>query len=205
MHPRLARSLITASAALTALTLLTACGKSIQITDDDDEQPAEETSAPASGEGNAGLEVVDNSAADSGMDGDGGTVTGDAPQQTPPRWAQLTAARGGAVEGARLVDVNQSSLYRFDNDSADPSRTTCYDQCAETWPPVTVQEGGSIYLQHVSSEVVGAIRRDDGQIQLTVGGWPVYRFSGDDEPGELNGQGSNGTWFAVSPEGRKVQ
>jgi len=28
-----------------------------------------------------------------------------------------------------------------------------------------------------------------GHIQLTVGSHPIYRFSGDSKPGDLNGQG----------------
>jgi predicted lipoprotein with Yx(FWY)xxD motif len=56
----------------------------------------------------------------------------------------------------------------------------------------------------VNPKTVGAIRRADGQVQITVGGWPVYRFSGDSKPGDLNGQGVGGTWFAVSPTGEKA-
>ncbi len=187
------------SLSLAGLLLLSACGKSIEITDDDDEK----ATTPA--QGNAALEVLDNSAEENGMSGDGGTVTGTERQEQPAKWVQLTAARGGDVAGIRLVDINQSSLYRFDNDSADPSRSTCNDMCALTWPPVTVQEGGRVYLEGVNAQRIGAVRRDDGTIQVTAGGWPLYRFTGDERAGELNGQGRDGTWFAVSPEGLKVE
>ena len=48
------------------------------------------------------------------------------------------------------------------------------------------------------------VQRPDGTSQLTLGGWPVYRFAGDTEPGATGGQGSSGTWFAVTPEGKKA-
>ncbi|MGY5056918.1 hypothetical protein ACWDFR_23080 [Streptomyces sp. 900105755] len=55
-----------------------------------------------------------------------------------------------------------------------------------------------------ATELFGAVRRPDGQVQITVGGWPVHRFSGDSKPGDLNGQGLDGTWFAVAPTGQKA-
>ncbi|MGY4928940.1 hypothetical protein [Streptomyces sp. 900105755] len=55
-----------------------------------------------------------------------------------------------------------------------------------------------------AAELFGAVRRPDGQVQITVGGWPVHRFSGDSKPGDLNGQGLDGKWFAVAPTGQKA-
>ncbi|MFE9613515.1 hypothetical protein [Streptomyces sp. NPDC006012] len=69
---------------------------------------------------------------------------------------------------------------------------------------MTVQEGGNVYLAGVRPKKVGAIRRQDGQVQITVGGQPVHRFSGDSEPGDLNGLGFDGKWFAVGPTGKKA-
>lgn len=48
------------------------------------------------------------------------------------------------------------------------------------------------------------VKRDDGRLQVTIGGWPVYRFSGDTEPGDTNGQGVGSTWFGVTPDGQKA-
>ncbi|MFJ9249707.1 hypothetical protein [Streptomyces sp. NPDC101776] len=69
---------------------------------------------------------------------------------------------------------------------------------------MTIEEGGNVYLAGVNPKAVGAIRRTDGQVQITVGGRPVYRFSGDGKPGDLNGPGVGGTWFAVGPTGEKA-
>ncbi|MGY5120365.1 hypothetical protein ACWC2H_31695 [Streptomyces sp. 900105755] len=55
-----------------------------------------------------------------------------------------------------------------------------------------------------ATELFGAVRRPDGQVQITVGGRLVYRFSGDSKPGDLNGQGLDGKWFAVAPTGQKA-
>ncbi|MEU9386883.1 hypothetical protein AB0D38_40685 [Streptomyces sp. NPDC048279] len=191
---------------------LSACGKTISIGDSSPPatssgavpSPSSSATAPGQGAGNSALQVVDSTAQDAGLSGTGGTVAGAAVQEAPPKWVQLSAVTSAPLSGAHLININQASLYRFDADTADPSQTACTGACAVKWPPVTVQEGGNVYLAGVDPKTVGAIRRPDGQVQITVGGWPVYRFSGDSKPGDLNGQGLDGRWFAVSPTGEKA-
>ncbi|MEU3184195.1 hypothetical protein ABZ707_08275 [Streptomyces sp. NPDC006923] len=206
-------------AALTVLLVCglagaTACGKTISVTDASDTPPAAASAAatqpptqpPAGQSGqptsNSALQVVDSTAAQNGLTGTGGTVVGAAVQETPPKWVQLSAVQSPRL-GTHLINVNQATLYRFDKDTAQPSQSNCAGDCATTWPPVTIVEGGNVYLAGVDPKQVGAIRRADGQVQVTVGGWPVYRFSGDVKPGDTNGQGVGGTWFAVGPTGEK--
>jgi hypothetical protein len=55
----------------------------------------------------------------------------------------------------------------------------------------------------IDDESVGTVRRPDGQEQLTVGGWPVYRHVGE-APGATDGHGADGKWFAVTPDGDKA-
>jgi hypothetical protein len=42
------------------------------------------------------------------------------------------------------------------------------------------------------------IVRPDGGRQVTYSDWPLYTFSGDNRPGDTNGQGVMGNWFVVS-------
>ncbi len=148
---------------------------------------------------------MDGSAKKNGQDGDGGTVIGTQIQEKPPKWVQLSAVESGQLDGAYVINVKQAALYRFDKDENDPSTSSCEDECAQTWPPVTIKDGGNIYLAGVSKKSVGAIRRSDGDIQLTLGGWPIYRFAKDSKPGDLKGEGVGGTWYAVGPDGQKVK
>jgi predicted lipoprotein with Yx(FWY)xxD motif len=150
------------------------------------------------------LQVVDKTAADEGLTGTGGTVVGAAVQKTPPGWVQLSAVTSPQLSTPYLININQATLYRFDGDNGDPTHSHCNDACAAKWPPVTIKQGGNVYLAGVDRDAVGAIRRDDGQVQITVGGMPVYRFAGDMKPGDLNGQGVGGTWFAAGPKGQRV-
>ncbi|MGI5452998.1 COG4315 family predicted lipoprotein [Streptomyces sp. CA-249302] len=208
------RAAVASVLALCGALSLSACGKTISIGD----SSAPASSAPASplasaspsstasaqGAGNSALQVVDSTAQDNGLSGTGGTVVGAAVQETPPKWVQLSAVTSAPLNAPHLININQASLYRFDADTAGSGQSACNDACAVKWPPVTVQEGGNVYLAGVDPKQVGAFRRQDGQVQITVGGRPLYRFSGDTKPGDLNGQGLDGKWFAAGPKGEKV-
>ncbi|WP_328872076.1 hypothetical protein OHT76_19245 [Streptomyces sp. NBC_00287] len=119
------------------------------------------------------------------------------------KWVQLSAAQAGALNPV-VVNGAGFTLYRFDNDTASPSKSTCNGDCATAWLPVVVAPGGKIFLDGVDKSDVGVVKRDDGRLQVTVGGWPVYRFSKDLKPGDTNGQGVGGTWFGVTPDGQKA-
>lgn len=45
---------------------------------------------------------------------------------------------------------------------------------------------------------LGTITRPDGGVQVTDNGLPLYTYSGDHKPGQANGQGIQGVWFAVT-------
>ncbi len=119
------------------------------------------------------------------------------------RWVQLSASKAGVLSPV-VVNGAGFTLYRFDKDTANPSKSTCNGDCASTWPPVVVAPGGKIFLDGVDRSKVGTVKRDDGTLQVTVGGWPVYRFSKDTKPGETKGQGVGGTWFGIAPDGKKT-
>ena len=52
---------------------------------------------------------------------------------------------------------------------------------------------------------LGTLTRPDGRLQLTYAGLPLYRFAQDRKAGDVKGQGSGGTWFAVAASGRLVK
>jgi predicted lipoprotein with Yx(FWY)xxD motif len=104
--------------------------------------------------------------------------------------------------GAIVVDGSGRTLYRFDKDSASPPTSNCTGACAQLWPPVLV--GTQISLAGVDRSLLGTIKRSDGSVQLTLHGWPLYRYAGDTAPGQINGEGLDGTWFAVRPTGAKA-
>ncbi|SCL57062.1 hypothetical protein [Micromonospora chersina] len=130
----------------------------------------------------------------------------DAPadDKAPPSDVKLTDELVGKKlprMGQVVTDQDGWVLYRFDKDSADPPQSNCVDKCAQVWPPALTD--GNPQLQGVSDDKVGTVTRQDGTRQLTIGGWPVYRYIGDKKPGQWKGQGVGGTWFVVDPNGKK--
>jgi predicted lipoprotein with Yx(FWY)xxD motif len=103
--------------------------------------------------------------------------------------------------GKVVTDSKGWILYRFDKDTAKPPATNCSGQCAAVWPPVL--SDGNPTVEGMPREAVGTVTRDDGASQLTVGGWPVYRYIGDKKPGQWTGQAVGGTWFVIAPDGKK--
>lgn len=121
-----------------------------------------------------------------------------------PADAELTVKLTGKKVpkmGKVVTDQEGWVLYRFDKDTADPPSSNCVDKCAEVWPPALTD--GAPQLTGVTAEKVGTTTRQDGTRQLTLGGWPLYRYIGDKKPGQWKGQGVGGTWFVVAPDGKK--
>lgn len=112
-------------------------------------------------------------------------------------------ATESSMFGVIVVDADGRTLYRSDADTASPSVSNCNGPCARMWPPALASTVG-LELQGVDRSVVGTITRQDGTHQLTLAGWPLYEFAGDAGPGDIKGQGVNGSWFAVTPQGGKA-
>jgi predicted lipoprotein with Yx(FWY)xxD motif len=102
--------------------------------------------------------------------------------------------------GDVLVNAEGLTLYGFTSDTSNTA-SSCNDRCATAWPPVPGDQGvdGSLGLETT------VIERADGSSQLVIGRWPAYTFSGDAAPGDVNGQGSGGAWFALAPDGSLIR
>lgn len=123
-----------------------------------------------------------------------------APAATPGSTVAVKAATSPL--GQILVDPTGRTLYAFTNDVA--AESTCTGTCAEAWPPVVVDESWNV-APGLDSGVFSTVTRSDGSLQLTAGKFPLYYFSGDAKPGDLNGQGSGDVWFVVADDATLVR
>jgi predicted lipoprotein with Yx(FWY)xxD motif len=94
------------------------------------------------------------------------------------------------------------TVYEYTKDSNKPAAATCVGGCATSWPPVLA--GDTPWLKGVSADKVGTVDRPDGTKQLTLNGWPLYRYAKDGAPGDTTGNGVGGTWKALGPDGKPV-
>jgi predicted lipoprotein with Yx(FWY)xxD motif len=46
---------------------------------------------------------------------------------------------------------------------------------------------------------VATFERPDGSMQITVSGKPLYRYAGDVQAGDVNGDGVGGVWHVAKP------
>jgi predicted lipoprotein with Yx(FWY)xxD motif len=104
--------------------------------------------------------------------------------------------------GAVVTDSDGFVLYRLDRDTAKPPASACAGACAATWQPVLTGTGG-LAVRGVDPARVGTPHRAGGGDQVTLGGWPLYRYTGDRKPADSTGQATGGTWWLVAPHGAK--
>lgn len=181
-------SLVASAAAVLALT--TACGQE---------------SGPSVGSQNVGATAA---AGDYGSVGAGGSASAspsngygaDGQAQAPA--AGKLAVTQDAKFGKVLTDGAGKTLYRFDEDTAEPPKSSCDGDCAKTWPPVPA--GDVTAGAGIDKALLGEVTRSDGSKQLTIGGWPAYRYAKDAKAGDITGQGVGGKWYALAPDGKKA-
>jgi predicted lipoprotein with Yx(FWY)xxD motif len=124
---------------------------------------------------------------------------GQAAKATPQYELQARAIPG---LGKIVTDGKGFTLYMYAPDHRGLSR--CYEFCAQQWPPlvlprgITQPEAGP----GLDKALVGTVRRSNGTLQETYGGWPLYLWQGDTAPGEATGQAYDmGLWYVLSVTG----
>jgi predicted lipoprotein with Yx(FWY)xxD motif len=123
---------------------------------------------------------------------------------TPPQTASGRTATFGVANvilGSIVVDSQGRTLYLFQRDSGKTS--ACNGACAVARPLT----GKPTVGQGATAPSVATSARSDGKAQITYNGHPLYVFSGDQKPGDTNGQGVNafgGLRYAVSSAGEQV-
>ncbi|MEU4999256.1 SCO0930 family lipoprotein [Streptomyces sp. NPDC021622] len=177
-------SLVATAAAMLALT--TACGQ-----EKGDQSPN-------------GQNVGNQAPADAGYGaGDGyGADSGDAQEGAEAKSAGQLAVWDSKKLGKVVTDSEGHTLYRFDKDTAQPPKSNCEGACATTWPVVSAK--GAVAPPGVDESLMGEVTRADGSKQLTIDGWPMYRYAKDKKAGDAKGQGVGGTWYAAAPDGKKA-
>jgi predicted lipoprotein with Yx(FWY)xxD motif len=146
--------------------------------------------------------------------GGGGGATAATPPPKPAPVTQPKTAAHHAVTRVRvvknsklgkiLVDSRGHTLYLFSKDTR--TKSACTGACATAWPPLRAN-GKLSAGSGVAASKLRTIKRSDGKAQVTYNGHPLYGFVMDTKAGQTKGEdfvAFGGTWFAVSPAGKKV-
>ncbi|GAC1699204.1 MAG: hypothetical protein NVS9B6_10670 [Candidatus Limnocylindrales bacterium] len=125
-------------------------------------------------------------------------LTACAPAALPKESRQVDPILGTAERGklGTVLTADGQTVYLFAKDK--PGETRCFDQCAQTWPPIIVtrhpETRGAIQGK------LGTVKRDDGRRQLTYNDLPVYLYIEDAPHSEdANGQDVDHEWYVLKP------
>ena len=125
-----------------------------------------------------------------------------------PSYVAATVATAWAGLSQYLVDDRGMSLYMFTvdvqgTDSTDPV-ANCTGPCANFWPPLwtagdPVAMDQPEFRDGANAEMLGTVEWEDGRLQATYNGYPLYYYFKDLARGEVYGQ--YGDWFLLAPQG----
>src|SRR5436853_4319467 len=102
--------------------------------------------------------------------------------------AVVAAGCGGAIpssnggpatlkmDGQYLVDAQGHSVYLFEKD--EDRESYCSGACAAVWPPLETSAAPTAGAG-VQSAALGTIKREDGDMQVTYRGHPLYYYAAD--------------------------
>src|SRR5688572_15374367 len=95
-------------------------------------------------------------------------------QAQNPDEPTITTAESDAL-GTYLV-VDGKAVYLFEADEQGSTASACEGDCIAIWPAVIVAEGLMPQAggDEVDAALIGTIEREDGVLQLTYNGWPLY-------------------------------
>src|SRR5271157_341311 len=102
--------------------------------------------------------------------------------------------------GSYLTDQTGHTLYVFTQDSHGASN--CYASCAAMWGPLI---GPAIAGSGINASMIGTTTRKDGTTQVTYDGYPLYKFSLDEDSSDMYGQGIQKFWYVISPTGKMIK
>lgn len=135
-------------------------------------------------------------------------------QQDPQQQRDPAAMPSGSAEVALIVEQSQQfgeyladaegrPLYVYEQDSE--GQSNCNDACAETWPPLTADAGmPAVNDPSIDQSLLDTIERDDGTMQVTYDGKPLYYFAQDQATGEPTGEQGDWALAEASTEMRRV-
>lgn len=127
----------------------------------------------------------------------------------PPAGGEGVLTVASADEGGTYVaDSAGNAVYMLEVEGGDDGDqvAACVGDCLETWPPVLVTDiqPGVDLGANLDAGLLGTIERDDGTMQLTYNGHPLYRYAADTGANRTAGHGIEdqwGHWYLVTPEG----
>lgn len=146
----------------------------------------------------------------SGGYGSGGSTSsgryssgGSTPAVTTPSTAGANVAiqtATAAVKGKSatiLTNAQGMTLYYLSADTA--TQSMCSGSCSKIWPPLVVTGSALPSGPSTLPGKLSLVSTANGS-QVEYNGHPLYTYSGDNAPGQTNGEGVLNVWHVVTPD-----
>jgi len=115
--------------------------------------------------------------------------------------ASTVTIKTSTALGAKLV-VNSAGLTLYHYTDEKNGAIDCKGPCAAIWPPLLAGAAKPVAGPGLSAAKLGTVKRPDGKVQVTYNGLALYRYAADKKPGDVKGQGVEGSWYAVTSAGK---
>lgn len=115
--------------------------------------------------------------------------------------SSATVRVGSSSLGQVLTDPGGKTLYLYMPDQGTTSKVPSGILAA--WPPL-VATGTPTAGPGLDPSKLTTARQADGRDWVAYNGHLLYRYAGDQAPGDTKGQGLGGVWFAASAQGEKI-
>lgn len=123
--------------------------------------------------------------------------------------AVTISAKNVSGFGTVLVNGQGRTLYLLTSEKG--GKITCTDTsgCTKVWPDTELPKGMTAAKagSGIQSALLGTAKGEGGSLYVTYNHWPLYTYSGDSAPGQVNGQGITsfgGTWYVLNTSGNAV-
>jgi predicted lipoprotein with Yx(FWY)xxD motif len=120
-----------------------------------------------------------------------------APAATPSAQVYTVGIANKAGIGDYLVDSKGMTIYYFQRDNYQKSNATA--AIVKVWP--VFYAANVIPQPPLLAGDFRTITRDDGTMQSTYLGWPLYYYAQDQVAGDTQGQQFNNMWFIITSTG----
>jgi predicted lipoprotein with Yx(FWY)xxD motif len=118
----------------------------------------------------------------------------------------LRTAQNSTLGATIVTDSKGRTVYELKPETRHHLLCTS-SLCLQFWPPVTVRSAKTKLSKATGIKGRLGLLHRDGFFQVTLGGLPLYRYSGDSARGQANGQGIKtfgGTWHVVTASSHKT-
>jgi predicted lipoprotein with Yx(FWY)xxD motif len=126
----------------------------------------------------------------------GGGNAASTPTTSGNRSANIIKTASATINGKAttiLTNAQGMTLYYRTSDTA---TSVCSGGCAQAWLPVLFSGSGNPGSSASLSGSLTVSTNANGQ-QVEYNGHPLYTYTGDTAPGQMNGEGVGGVWFVV--------